>query len=119
MVRMIQTFCKGMYLQVEKVRPSTGVADEPDYGVCKTTIGKKHAFKKYDQFTKYWLALLQIQNKLNLGYYCSAAYIRAKKQPVMYRLLPRLIILPSPYRSFKNGCERFKYKFISNFRRFQ
>ena len=40
MVRMIQTFCKGMYLQVEKVRPSTGVADEPDYGVCKTTIGK-------------------------------------------------------------------------------
>ena len=41
MVRMIQTFCKGMYIHVEKVRPSTGVADEPDYGVCRTTIGKK------------------------------------------------------------------------------
>ena len=40
MVRMIQTFCKGMYIHVEKVRPSTGVADEPDYGVCRTTIGK-------------------------------------------------------------------------------
>ena len=38
---MIQTFCKGMYIHVEKVRPSTGVADEPDYGFCKTTIGKK------------------------------------------------------------------------------
>jgi len=40
MVRMIQTFCKGMYIHVEKVRPSTGVADEPDYGFCKTTIGR-------------------------------------------------------------------------------
>ena len=48
MVRMIQTFCKGMYIHVEKVRPSTGVADEPDYGVCRTTIGKKiiYSFKR-------------------------------------------------------------------------
>ena len=44
MVRMIQTFCKGMYIHVEKVRPSTGVADEPDYGYCKTTIGKQKIY---------------------------------------------------------------------------
>ena len=51
MVRMIQTFCKGMYIHVEKVRPSTGVADEPDYGYCKTTIGKLN--KKYTPLTDY------------------------------------------------------------------
>ena len=40
MVKLIQTFAKGMYLQVEKVRPSVGIADEPDYASCKGTIGR-------------------------------------------------------------------------------
>ena len=29
-----------MHLQVEKVKPSLGVADEPDYAFCKATIGR-------------------------------------------------------------------------------
>ena len=39
-VKLIQTFAKGMYLQVEKVRPSVGIADEPDYAFCNGTIGR-------------------------------------------------------------------------------
>ena len=39
-VRMIQTFAHGMQLNVEKVKPSQGVADEPDYGQCFATIGR-------------------------------------------------------------------------------
>jgi len=39
-VRMIQTFAKGMALNVEKVKPAVGVADEPDYGHCVATIGR-------------------------------------------------------------------------------
>ena len=40
MVRMVQTFAKGMYLNVKKVAPSAGVKDEPDYGFCTATIGR-------------------------------------------------------------------------------
>ena len=39
-VRMIQTFAKGMQLDVKKVKPGLGIADEPDYGFCNTTIGR-------------------------------------------------------------------------------
>lgn len=39
-VKMVQTFAKGMQVTVEKVKPGLGVADEPDYGVCKATIGR-------------------------------------------------------------------------------
>ena len=31
---------KGMSLNVEKVKPAMGVADEPDYGHCVATIGR-------------------------------------------------------------------------------
>ena len=40
MVRMIQTFAKGMYVNVKKVAPSQGIKDEPDYGFCTATIGR-------------------------------------------------------------------------------
>ena len=40
MVRMIQTFAKGMYVNVKKVAPSAGIKDEPDYGFCTATIGR-------------------------------------------------------------------------------
>ena len=40
MVRMIQTFAKGMYVNVKKVAPSQGIKDEPDYGFCTGTIGR-------------------------------------------------------------------------------
>ena len=29
-----------MTLNVEKIKPTTGVADEPDYGQCITTVGR-------------------------------------------------------------------------------
>ena len=40
MVRLVQTFAKGMYLNVKKIQASAGVKDEPDYGFCTATIGR-------------------------------------------------------------------------------
>ena len=40
MVRLVQTFAKGMYLNVKKVSPSSGIKDEPDYASCNATIGR-------------------------------------------------------------------------------
>jgi hypothetical protein len=37
---MINIFGKGMHLGINKVKPSLGVADEPDYGFCETSIGR-------------------------------------------------------------------------------
>ncbi len=51
--RMIQTFSKGMSLEVKKVAAQIGVAEEPDYASCITTIGRLgKKFLRIDFFPK-------------------------------------------------------------------
>ena len=37
---IIATFSRGMFVNVEKVKPTLGMADEPDYAFCDATIGR-------------------------------------------------------------------------------
>ena len=37
---MVATFARGMTVNVQKVKPTLGVADEPDYAFCEATIGR-------------------------------------------------------------------------------
>ena len=41
---MIKTFGKGMIVEVTKVKPALGTADEPDYAKCQVTIGINNIF---------------------------------------------------------------------------
>ena len=37
---MVATFARGMDVKVQKIKPTLGLADEPDYGFCEATIGR-------------------------------------------------------------------------------
>lgn len=37
---LVKTFGRGMFVSVNKVQPTLGVADEPDYASCEVTIGR-------------------------------------------------------------------------------
>ena len=39
-IRMIQTFAKGLQINVKKPKTGLGLADEPDFGFCESTIGR-------------------------------------------------------------------------------
>ena len=37
---LVSTFTRGMNVDVQKVRPTLGIAEEPDYGFCEASIGR-------------------------------------------------------------------------------